>query len=165
MNTTDLSMPLVIEAKRRIFEESYVRIHKCLDLLTEEQVWQRPNEQLSSVGNLILHLCGNARQWVLTGLGGQADHRMRDREFLESSRCSKWKLKRMLDDLKTEMEKVFHSLNDAELKRVRPVQVFEESGLSILIHVIEHFSYHTGQITWFTKFLTNEDTKYYGKLS
>lgn len=165
MNTTNLSMLLVNEAKRRIFDESFGRIHKCLDMLTEEQVWERPNEQLSSIGNLILHLGGNARQWVLSGLGGAADHRMRDREFLESSRCSKWKLKRMLEDLKVDMEIVFTKLNEQELVKVRPVQVFEESGLSILIHVIEHFSYHTGQITWYTKFLTNVDTKYYGKLS
>lgn len=162
MDTTDL---LIQEARRRIFEESYTRIYKCLDLLSEDQVWQRPNENLSSIGNLVLHLCGNSRQWIISGLGGVEDHRNRDREFQEGSRCSKWKLKRMMEELKTEMEKIFDGLNEKELIRIRPVQVFQESGVSILVHVIEHFSYHTGQITWYTKFLTNEDTKYYGKLT
>jgi len=165
MSKQDLSHLLILEAERRIFDESYQRIYKCLDLLTEEQVWQRPNENLSSIGNLILHLCGNARQWIVSGLGVELDSRNRDREFQESSKCSKWKLKRMLDELKSEMKLVFQKMTEEELNRVRNVQVFEESGLSILIHVIEHFSYHTGQITWFTKMLTNEDTKYYGKLN
>lgn len=165
MSKQDLSHLLILEAERRIFDESYQRIYKCLDLLTEEQVWQRPNENLSSIGNLILHLCGNARQWIVSGLGGKEDDRNRDREFQEGSKCSKWKLKRMLEELQIELKMVFQKINEEDLKRVRSVQVFEESGLSILIHVIEHFSYHTGQITWFTKFLTNEDTKYYGKLS
>lgn len=164
MNNENLTDLLITEAKRRIFDESYERIYKCLDLLEEDQVWQRPNENLSSVGNLVLHLCGNAKQWVVSGLGGVEDLRKRDHEFQSTSKCSKWKLKRMMEDLKLEMNNVLDKLNETELKRLRKVQVFEESGLSILVHVIEHFSYHTGQITWYTKMLTNEDLKYYGKL-
>lgn len=162
MNNQPLTPLLIQEAKRRIFDESYERIYKCLELLTEEQVWERPNESLSSIGNLILHLCGNARQWIISGLGGVEDSRIRSREFQTNSKCSKWKLKRMMEDLKIEIEKVLDKLEEKELSRIRKVQVFEENGLSILVHVIEHFSYHTGQITWFTKMLTNEDLKYYG---
>lgn len=165
MSKQDLSHLLILEAERRIFDESYQRIYKCLDLLTEEQIWQRPSDNLSSIGNLILHLCGNGRQWIISGLGGVVDIRNRDREFQEGSKCSKWKLKIKMEELKSEMKMVLQKINEDELKRVRSVQVFEESGLSILIHVIEHFSYHTGQITWFTKMLTNEDTKFYGKLN
>jgi uncharacterized damage-inducible protein DinB len=165
MTNTDLTPLLIQQARLRIFDESYPRIFKCLDLLTEDQVWERPNEQLSSVGNLVLHLAGNVRQWINSGLGGQEDNRKRDREFLESSRCSKWKLKFLLEDLKRDVEVVLKKLTAEDLVKVRKVQVFEESGLSILVHVMEHFSYHTGQITWQTKILTNADTKYYGKLS
>jgi uncharacterized damage-inducible protein DinB len=165
MTNTDLTPLLIQQARLRIFDESYPRIFKCLDLLTEDQVWERPNEQLSSVGNLVLHLAGNVRQWINSGLGGQEDNRKRDREFLESSRCSKWKLKLLLEDLKRDVEVVLKKLTVEDLVKVRKVQVFEESGLSILVHVMEHFSYHTGQITWQTKMMTNEDTKYYGKLN
>ena len=158
--------PLIIQQFRlRIFDEYYPRILKCLDLLNENQVWERPNEKLSYVGNLVLHLAGNVRQWIHSGLGGYEDYRKRDREFLESSRCSKWKLKLLLEDLKLGVEVILKRLSAEDLVKVKKVQVFEESGLSILVHVMEHFSYHTGQITWQTKILMNVDTKYYGALS
>ena len=165
MTNTDFTPLLIQQFRLRIFDESYPRILKCLDLLNEYQVWERPNEQLSSVGNLVLHLAGNVRQWINSGLGGHEDSRKRGREFLESSRCSKWKLKLLLEDLKRDVEVILKKLNVEDWVKVRKVQVFEESGLSILIHVMEHFSYHTGQITWQTKMLTNVDTKYYGTLS
>lgn len=165
MTNTDFTPLMIQQFRLRIFDESYPRILKCLDLLNEDQVWERPNEQLSSVGNLVLHLVGNVRQWINSGLGGHEDTRKRDREFLESSRCSKWKLKLLLEDLKRDVEGILKKLTAEDLVKVRKVQVFEESGLSILVHVMEHFSYHTGQITWQTKMLTNVDTKYYGTLS
>jgi uncharacterized damage-inducible protein DinB len=165
MTNTDFTPLMIQQFRLRIFDESYPRILKCLDLLNEDQVWERPNEQLSSVGNLVLHLAGNMRQWINSGLGGQEDTRKRDREFLESSRCSKWKLKLLLEDLKLGVEVILNKLTAEDWVKVRKVQVFEESGLSILVHVMEHFSYHTGQITWQTKMLTNVDTKYYGTLS
>jgi uncharacterized damage-inducible protein DinB len=161
MKTTEL---LITETRRRIFNESYERIYKCLKLLNEDEVWEHPNENLASAGNLILHVCGNARQWIVSGLGGETDHRYRDKEFSETSRCSKWKLKKMMEELKTDINKVLDSLTEEDLQKMRKVQVFEESGFSILIHVIEHFSYHTGQITFYTKFLKNEDLRYYGRL-
>jgi len=165
MTHTDFTPLMIQQFRLRIFDESYPRILKCLDLLNEDQVWERPNEQLSSVGNLVLHLAGNMRQWINSGLGGHEDTRKRDREFLESSRCSKWKLKLLLEDLKLGVEVILNMLTAEDWVKVRKVQVFEESGLSILVHVMEHFSYHTGQITWQTKMLTNVDTKYYGRLS
>lgn len=165
MNTKNLTDLLVAEARRRIFDESFERIYKCLNQLSEDEVWLRPNDSLSSVGNLILHLCGNARQWIVSGLGCEKDTRNRDKEFMESTRCSKWKLKYTMDELKSDMNKVFDNITEENLLKNLKVQVFEESGLSVLIHVIEHFSYHTGQITWYTKFLKNQDLKYYGKLN
>lgn len=162
MKTTEL---LIAETKRRIFEESYERIYKCLKQLNEDEVWHRPNGNLSSVGNLILHVCGNARQWIVSGIGGEMDHRFRDKEFSDRTCCSKWKLKNRMEELKTDINKVLDSITEDELHKIRKVQVFEESGLSVLIHVIEHFSYHTGQITWYTKMLKNKDLAYYGNLN
>ena len=54
---------------QRLFEESVPRLKKCLDELTEEEVWKRPNEYSNSMGNLVLHLCGNVRQWIVSGVG------------------------------------------------------------------------------------------------
>ncbi|WPP52321.1 DinB family protein [Catalinimonas niigatensis] len=156
-----INQAIVEEFERRVMGESIPRIKKCLSLLNEEEVWHRPNENVVSVGNLILHLCGNARQWILSGVGGRIDHRDRDSEFEETGPIAKDQLIRQMDQLVEEMRKVLLPLKPENLLEKRPVQIYEESVLSILVHVIEHFSYHTGQITFITKWLKNVDTQYY----
>lgn len=149
------------EFNRRVFEESYPRIEKCLNELSDKEIWFRPNENTVSIGNLILHLCGNARQWIVSGLGGEKDIRQRSREFSENGPVEKEKLLEMMYKLKTDITKVMHSVSEDNLSKNHKVQGFEETGLAIIIHVIEHFSYHTGQITLHTKLLKNIDTGYY----
>lgn len=155
---------LIAEVKRRLFDESLPRLEKCLSELSEEEVWHRPNPNSNSVGNLVLHLNGNMRQWILSGLAGEADIRQRSEEFKEQGPIPKNKL---LKDLKATLNRVAESLDEVkpeDLLEPHEVQVFRESGLSILIHVIEHFSYHVGQITYYVKWLKNIDTKYYGDM-
>jgi uncharacterized damage-inducible protein DinB len=152
------------EFVRRVCEESIPRILQCLSMLEEEQVWYRQNEHVNSVGNLVLHLNGNGRQWILSGLGGIPDNRLRYAEFIPDQDVSKNELVTILEKLDKDLRPVIDSLSDATLSAIHQVQVFEESGLSILIHVIEHFSYHTGQITLLTKQMTNKPTNYYGDL-
>lgn len=156
------------EVRRRIFEESMHRIRLCLDQLTEEQVWEKPNDASNSIGNLILHLEGNARQYVVSALGGLPDYRNRQKEFDEEGPVSNEALKGLLFRLQHDMEATLQQLeasNDQEqlLKEVL-VQGFKETGLSILIHVTEHFSYHTGQIALLTKLHRNEDLGFYAGL-
>lgn len=152
---------LVAETERRLFEESVPRVKKCLSLLSEEEVWRRPNDSLSSVGNLVLHLCGNARQWLVSGLGGAPDERDRSAEFERVEPLPIAELLRLLDELESDCRATLAGLRPEDLRRVRSVQVFEESGLSILVHVVEHFSYHVGQISWETKRLRGIDLGYY----
>ena len=80
-NAEEITRALKKEVRRRLFEECLPRIEICLNKLSEEQVWWRPNKESNSIGNLILHLEGNVRQWILTGIGGEADNRKRDSEF------------------------------------------------------------------------------------
>lgn len=156
---------LVSETKRRLFEESVPRIKKCLAQLTEEETWRRPNAEVVSVGNLVLHLCGNVRQWILSGLGGLQDHRIRQQEFDETGPIPTEKLLDDLDKVMADVNLVLERLRPEDLLRQRSVQgIFEESGLSILVHVVEHFSYHTGQITWAVKTMKAVDLQYYGGL-
>lgn len=155
---------LIQEFQRRVGEESIPRIKKCLGLLSEDEIWQRPNDNLNSVGNLVLHLCGNARQWILSGVGGQPDERDRDAEFRQKGHISKADLVSMLDQLLAELEPVIQHIEPHTLLEVRPIQAFQESVFSMLVHVIEHFSYHTGQITFLTKQMKNVDTAYYGNI-
>jgi uncharacterized damage-inducible protein DinB len=152
---------LLDEFRRRVFDESMMRMAQCLNMLSDEQVWFRPNEKVVSVGNLVLHLCGNGRQWIVAGLGAEPDHRKRSEEFETPGPIAKSDLLQMLYTLKKDMEEVLKILKPEDLFLVRKVQTFEETGMAILMHVMEHFSYHTGQITLHTKLMTQQDTAYY----
>ena len=75
--------PIIAQAEHVLQEVYLPRIISCLERLSPEQIWWRPNEASNSVGNLVLHLTGNVRQWIISGLGGAADIRQRDLEFSE----------------------------------------------------------------------------------
>ncbi|NIR47590.1 DUF1572 domain-containing protein [candidate division KSB1 bacterium] len=152
---------LIVECERRLFDESLPRLKKCLSLLTEDEIWFRPNDETVSVGNLVLHLCGNVRQWIMSGLGGAKDTRERSKEFSEQGPLPMGQLERRLEETMAEVRRVLRELDPTTLLEKRPVQAFEESGISILVHVVEHFSYHVGQITYFVKSTKGVDLQYY----
>lgn len=152
------------EVKRRLMQEGVPRIRKCLSLLSEEEIWKRENEHTNSVGNLVLHLCGNVRQWIISGLGEAADDRLREKEFAEKGPIPAEELMNRLEKLMEEVEKVLDDLPPHTLLDPMEIQGFEENGVSVLVHVVEHFSYHVGQITYIVKSTLNIDTAYYGDL-
>ena len=160
-HSNTISKLVLKETHRRLFDESFPRIKKCLNQLTEEETWHCPNEQTVSVGNLVLHLCGNARQWICGGMGNQPDTRVRQKEFDETGPLPKETLIQLLDTTQKDLLPILEKLMEADLLREYSVQGFTETGVAILIHVVEHFSYHTGQITWFVKAGKNIDMKYY----
>lgn len=153
---------LILEFENRVFKESYARIFKCLTLIDEKQLWKSPQKNIPSIGNLILHLCGNARQWILSGIGGERDNRNRDQEFEIQSKIRKAELIFLLENLRMNINEVLRDLDESEIYRQKKIQGFETSNFSAIIHVIEHFSYHTGQITTLTKWLSDKETAYYG---
>lgn len=150
------------EVRRRLIDESMPRLKMCLEKLTEEDIWWRPNDNSNSVGNLILHLCGNIRQWMLSALGGSVDNRIRQKEFDERGPLPKDTLIQKLDQVMKEVGELLDRLHPEALIEKKVVQGFEETGMSILIHVIEHFSYHVGQIVYMTKAAKDIDLKFYG---
>lgn len=153
---------LINEFKRRVFEESYSRIFKCLDSLDENQIWYAPNKNVPSIGNLVLHLCGNMRQWILSGLGHKPDNRERDKEFVPHQNIRKSELVFLMENLRVNVREVLLELPDGFTEKRITIQGFNETGLSVLTHVMEHFSYHTGQITTLAKIQQNKDLGYYG---
>ena len=160
-----LEYDLQKETRRRILEEFIPRIQKCLSLLEEEEIWYRPNAESNSIGNLVLHIEGNARQWIISGLGGAKDQRNRKIEFEEKGPLPKTQLIDKLNLLYLDIERILNKIDLNNLLAVRKVQVFEETGLAILIHSIEHFSYHTGQIAYATKMITNTQLGFYADLN
>ncbi|HRI89305.1 MAG TPA: DinB family protein [Candidatus Hydrogenedentes bacterium] len=156
-----LGAALIEESKRRLIGESLPRIQKCIALLSEDEIWIRPNEETVSVGNLVLHLSGNVRQWICSGLGGRPDLRERAKEFSTQGPMPTSELLEKLESTLREASQVLDTLDPDSLLEERPVQAYRETGVSILVHVVEHFSYHTGQITYYTKSRKAVDTGYY----
>jgi uncharacterized damage-inducible protein DinB len=157
------------EARRLLSEDYLPKIERCLERLSDEQVWWRPNAESNSVGNLLLHLEGNARQWIVCGVGGATDARTRDAEFAagrgggagaDLPRASE--LLARLRAALAEADAVLAALDPGTLLEPRDVQGL--SGVTVLravFHVVEHFSMHTGQIILMTKLLTSADLKFY----
>ena len=129
--------------------------------IEEAEVWRRPNENLNSVGNLILHLCGNIRQYAVSSLGNRKDDRDRDKEFSAHVGHSRSELIQRLSTTIEEAKTIIQRITPEELLRERQVQGYAFSGIGIIIHVTEHYSYHTGQIIFWTKFLRNKDLGFY----
>ncbi|MEX0316144.1 MAG: DinB family protein, partial [Allomuricauda sp.] len=133
----------------------------CLDKLDEAVIWQKPNASTNSIGNLILHLCGNITQYGIASLEGLEDSRNRDKEFETLSGFSKQELFQKLQETVKKAKASFSNTSEAELVRKREVQGFEFSGIGNIVHVVEHFSYHTGQIALWTKILNDADLGFY----
>ena len=142
-------------------DESTRMISRCIDQLTNEQCWEKPNASMNTIGNLILHLCGNIRQYAISSLGQLPDTRMRDKEFAHHDPLPKEELLSRLTDTVNEAKSIVEVVSEKEMLRKREVQGFHFSGIGILIHVVEHYSYHTAQIAWMTKLYQGKDLGFY----
>ena len=129
--------------------------------MTDEQIWWRANEESNSIGNLVLHLCGNARQWIVSGVGGEADHRHRDAEFAQRELVPRDQLTSLLHSTLNDVARVLRALDPATLLERRSIQGSDVDVLEAIFHVTEHFSMHTGQIILLTKLLTARDLHFY----
>lgn len=161
--TNDQLAPLVTAEAVRRLREGQERIHRCVGMLDDHQLWHRPNAHVVSVGNLVLHLAGNVGQWINATLGAAPDLRQRQQEF-DTRRMDRRALLDRLDSTLVRALEVVQGLGPAELARTWAVQGFRETGVAIVLHVVEHFSYHVGQITLHTKSLLDADTGYYAGL-
>jgi uncharacterized damage-inducible protein DinB len=140
------------------------RIEECLDRLSDEQVWVRGKENENALGNLLLHLCGNVNQWIVSSIGGSLDTRNRPSEFAARGGVSKMELAQRLRSTMEDAQRVIGSLTVEQLNARHTIQGDEVSVLEAIYHVVEHFSMHTGQIIFITKLLTTEDLRFYRHL-
>ena len=153
---------LKTEFNRRVYDEGVRRIEKVLALLEDSEIWYAPNTAANSIGHLILHLCGNVTQWIGSGIGGAADLRERDLEFSTTDYPDRDALIGKLRHLRTITDAALDTIHkDEDLLQPRSVQGYDETVLSILVHVTEHFSYHTGQIALIAKYLKGRDLGFY----
>ena len=155
-----------VDASRVFLRQDFLpKLLHCLNSMTDDQIWWRPNEQSNSVGNLVLHLCGNLKQWIVASLGGQKFHRNRDAEFATRARVSRLELISAMNTAVAEAESVLLNFPTDQLLVQYPVQVYQVSALRAVYHVVEHFSYHLGQILYIYKLQTATDPGFYRHLA
>lgn len=158
---TSVGRAFLEEARRFIAGEYLVKIETCLGRLTDEQVWWRPNSESNSIGNLVLHLCGNARQWIICGLGSEPDERKRQTEFDARDVVPRAELLDKLRNTVAAVDSVLALFDPAHLLDEYLIQGTTTTALAAVFHVTEHFSMHTGQIILVTKQLTAQDLHFY----
>ncbi len=149
------------EARRYLGVEYPTKIRACLARLSNDDIWWRPNEASNSVGNLLLHLCGNIRQWIVSGVGGVPDARQRQEEFDERGPVARAELLARFDATIADAARVLTSLGAADLAAPRRIQGRDTTVLLAVFHVVEHFAMHTGQITYLTKQRSGQDLGFY----
>ncbi|HEX7122143.1 MAG TPA: DinB family protein [Gemmatimonadaceae bacterium] len=137
------------------------KLRAAVSALPPDKLWWRPNEDGNSVGNLLLHLSGNVRQWVISGIGGQPDVRRRELEFAARGGATAAGLLEGLDATLREADGVLRGLLPSELLQRRTIQGRETTVLEAVYHVVEHFAGHTGQIIWIVKMVAPGQVRFY----
>jgi uncharacterized damage-inducible protein DinB len=163
MDTTLLRLFLDCSADRLV--QLSGRIRTCLEKLSDEQVWGRGTENENAIGNLVLHLCGNVRQWIGCGVRGGPDIRVRDAEFAARGDLETALLQDRLAETVREAAETIRALPVGRLGERVTIQSYRVTLLEAIYHVVEHFAQHTGQIIFATKQLTGEDLGFYRHLS
>jgi len=158
---SDLGQAFIARSQYHLAEDFLPKIERCLGQLTDEQIWWRANEQSNSIGNLLLHLSGNVRQWIVCGLGDATDSRDRDSEFAQRTQIPRAELFERLKRTVNEAVATLARLDPDKLLEKHRIQGLEVSALEAVLHVVEHFSMHTGQIILLTKLLTATDLHFY----
>jgi uncharacterized damage-inducible protein DinB len=153
VSTADVrSAEVFLDTARNYLRVEYrTKLRHAVEVLPESALWARPNETSNSVGNLLLHLAGNIRQWIVGGVGQQADARDRASEFAAVEGQSRGALLADLERALDEVDAVLARLTPAELLEHRTIQSREVTVLEAVFHVVEHFSYHLGQIVLVVK--------------
>ena len=157
----ELGQAFIKRAQFHLGEDYLPKIDRSLKLLIDEQIWWRANPESNSIGNLLLHLSGNVRQWIISGLGDAADARDRDSEFAQREAIDRDTLFTRLKETVSEAAAVLGRLDPDRLLEKRRIQGYDVSALEAVLHVVEHFSMHTGQIILLTKQLTAQDMRFH----
>lgn len=157
----EVAAAFIQQAREFLREEYLPKIERCLEKLTDEQIWWRSNPESNSIGNLLLHLSGNARQWIVCGLGGEVDGRVRQAEFDERRSIPRDELLVLLRGTMKAVDETLAFFEPYRLLDRFRIQGTDATALAAVFHVTEHFSMHTGQIILLTKALAELDLVFY----
>ena len=152
-------------SRHKLIGQYWPRLRQCVEPLAAEQVWWRPNDASNSIGNLILHLNGNVRQWLVDSFNRGEDKRDRPAEFGQRDLIAP---RLILEKLATTMDEaaaVLDRLTQEELAAPYEIQGYHVHGLDAVYQAVEHFGLHYGQIAYIAKSLTGRDLGFYRELS
>jgi hypothetical protein len=152
-------------SRDKLVNQYWPRLRKCVEPLTDEQIWWRPNAASNSIGNLMLHLNGNMRQWLVDSFNQAEDKRDRPAEFAASGSITGSALLEKLEGTISEGAMVLDRLTEAELTAPYEIQGYNVHGLDAVYQVVEHFGLHYGQIAYITKMITDKDLGFYKDLN
>jgi|SRR5919108_5789176 uncharacterized damage-inducible protein DinB len=153
---TEAAQSFIDHSRRLLVNHYFPRIERCLERLSDEEIWWRAHPESNSVGNLMLHLAGNIRQWVISGLGGASDRRQRQQEFDARGPIPRAELLTGLQRTIEEADVVLASVSPRRLAERRRIQGCDVTVMEAIYHVVEHCSMHTGQIILLTKLRTGD---------
>jgi uncharacterized damage-inducible protein DinB len=156
-----IAAPFLSRSRYYLLTEYPTKIRTAAEALPPDKLWWRPNEQSNSVGNLLLHLSGNVRQWIISGVGGRPDVRKRGMEFAARGGMTVANMVDGLEATLAEADSVLCGLSPSELLTRRTIQARDTTVFEAVYHVVEHFSTHTGQIVWIAKMLAPGAIQFY----
>src|SRR5262245_35073687 len=145
---------------RQTLENALSKITHCLDHLADHHMAWRPHESHNSIQNIILHLCGNVRQWIVHGVGGASDVRNRPLEFSDRRPLTKADLLAKLQDTISQADATLAQLDLAQLLKPRRIQGFDTYVLAAIWDSVSHFVGHTHQIVYITRQLAGDGYRF-----
>lgn len=149
--SVDLAREFIARSRFYLNDEYRTKIRRAVEVIPADFVWTRPNDQSNSVGNLLAHLAGNVRQWIVSGVGGEPDTRDRPSEFSARKGPPAEELLERLEDVLTEADAVLASLSAETLSERRTIQGRDVSVMAAVYSAVQHFSTHLGQIIMIAK--------------
>ena len=165
MSTLPIQRPPLVRAACQkacsLLQQAWLKLDHCCQQLEEDQIWHRPGKDLNSIGNLLLHIEGNLRQWALSGLGDRPDRRQRELEFCEDRRVPLDAMLAQLRQTMDEAENTFAGLTEESLLAEYEIQGFRASGLEAMFHTASHCVGHTHQVIYLTRMILGDKYQFH----
>jgi uncharacterized damage-inducible protein DinB len=155
----DIAGHFIAKSRSYLSSEYLPKIERCLEALGDEDIWWRENESSNTIGNLLLHLDGSTRTWIIGVAGGSHSPRDRQREFDEREQIPRAQLMARLRQTLAEADEVLARVEAQTLLERQQSPWEEVTVLEAIYHAVEHFSMHTGQIIMLTKMRLNRDLR------
>jgi uncharacterized damage-inducible protein DinB len=143
----------MIDAFAHEFRKHREMMEQSIGILSDEEFFRRPGEQVNSVGLIVKHMAGNLlSRWTdfLTS-DGEKPSRDRDDEFVLSEADTRQQLLAKWNTAWVAVEKTLAELTEADLSREVTIYGRPHTVLLALLRGLDHAAYHAGQIAYLAR--------------